>query len=273
MFGRLFGGGAEPRLAPLTQEHLRAVVEIIAETDEDDAAEAEEAITANGGAGMFVLLENRKVVGVTGAQPAEGAEGVAWLSWTYLAAACRGRGLGKQMIDMLLRELNNHEIRKIFIATSDCIEDGENIYAAAHRLYEEMGADEELRVPDYHGPGEAMLVYGMVNPTYDAPPAAEEDPPLGMVVESAERAPDSDRIAALHWRELEPGEDGPMVQGLAENMAEIRSGNARAVVVTLTSALSDLVAGALQAEGFRCVGSLTDYYAAGVDQVWWHAQT
>ena len=270
MLGRLFGG-AEPRLAPLKQEHLRAVVDIIAETDEDDAAEAEENITASGGAGMFVLLENRKVVGVTGALPADGAEGVAWLSWTYLAAACRGRGLGKQMVDLLLRELNAHEVRKIFIATSDCIEDGENIYAAAHRLYEEMGATLELRLPDYHGPDAAMLVYGMLNPAFDAPEAAEEDAPLGMVVESAERAPDSDRIAALHWRELTPDEDGPKVQGLAEQMAEIRSGNARAAVIALTSPLSDLVAGALQAEGFRCVGSLSDYYAAGVDQVWWHA--
>lgn len=270
MLGRLFGGN-EPRLVPMKQDHLSQVVAIIAETDEDDAAEAEENLIAGGGEGMFVLLVDRKVAGVTGALPVDGVEGVAWLSWTYLAAAHRGEGLGKFMINKLLGTLSEHEIRKIFIATSDYAEDGAPIYAAAHRLYEEMGAVEELRLPAYHGEDEAMIVYGLVNPAFDAPDLAPEDPPVGVMFESAERAPDSDRIAALHWRELDPGEAGAPVQGLAERMAEVRAGKACAAVIALPDPLSQIAADALQEAGFARAGRLAEYYAAGVDQIWWRA--
>lgn len=268
MLGRLFGSN-EPRLVPMKQDHLSQVVAIIAETDEDDATEAEENLISGGGEGMFVLLVDRKVAGVTGALPVDGVEDVAWLSWTYLGAVHRGKGLGKFMIDKLLGTLSEHEIRKIFIATSDCVEDGMPIYAAAHRLYQEMGAVEELRLPGYHAEDEAMIVFGLVNPAFDAPDPAPEDPPVGLMFDSAERAPDSDRIAALHWRELEPGEAGAPVQGLAERMAEVRAGKARGAVVALPRPLSDIAAEALQVKGFVRVGNLAEYYAAGVDQIWW----
>ncbi|MEO1308584.1 MAG: rhomboid family intramembrane serine protease [Pseudomonadota bacterium] len=54
----------------------------------------------------------------------------------------------------------------IFIATSDYAENGVPIYANAFRLYEEFGANIELKIPDYHSPGETKIVYGLANPEY-----------------------------------------------------------------------------------------------------------
>ena len=271
MLGRLFGGGGGPRLKPMKRDHLLDVIRIIEETDEDDAEEAEENLSRTGGEGMFVLVDGGRVIGVTGAVPAEDAPDIAWLSWTYLARSHQGKGLGRMMFDQLLGTLNEHGIRKVFIATSDYMEDGENIYAAAHRLYEEMGAAEELRVPGFHGPGEAMIVYGLDNPAFEAPEAWDEEPPRGLIVEEAQRAPDSDKVAALHWREPEEEEVGPAVRGLSETMRGIRDSNARMAVISLPAPFSDLAAGDLGNEGFAETGRLRDFYAAGVDQVWWKA--
>ncbi|WP_208353764.1 GNAT family N-acetyltransferase [Pseudaestuariivita rosea] len=262
MLGGLFGGGG-PRLKPMEFKHLSKVIEIINETDEDDAAEAEEHLLETQFQGMAVLIDGGKVIGVTGSSPVEDSDEAVWLSWTYLSEDHRGQGLGKFMVGALLDDLRAVGVRKMFISTSDYVEDGEDIYADARRFYQALGAREELRVPAYHSHDEAKIVYGL-NLTQsvvssDAPPLA-----TGVTFTGAPKAPESDGGAALTWQE-----GGVGVSGLAEAVRKADMGKARIVFTALPHDISALAASELQDYGFEKVGSLKDYYAAGEPQDWW----
>ena len=97
----------------------------------------------------------------TGAQPDLDAPGIAWLSWTYLHPDVRSQGVGRMMVDEMLTILRANNVRKVFIATSDYMEDGEDVYLDARRFYESLGAELELLQRDYHQRGEARYVYGL----------------------------------------------------------------------------------------------------------------
>lgn len=261
MFGSLFGRGG-PALKPMQLSHLPRVLAIIQETDEDDATAAQGALSESRCAGMFVLMDRGEVIGVTGASPAEGSDDAMWLSWTYLTAARRGEGLGRFMIDELLRDLDKAGIRKIFIASSDYEEDGVSIYEDAQRFYKHLGAVEELRVPDYHARGEAQIVYGLENPRVEKTAGPPPEPLAGVAFAEPVRAPETEDVAALHWRE-----SGPGVQGLDSAMRA--AAGARAIVTALPQDVSDYAEGHLLAAGFKLVGALPDFHDVGFAQVWW----
>ncbi|NSX56188.1 GNAT family N-acetyltransferase [Parasulfitobacter algicola] len=263
MLGGLFGGGG-PRLKPMEFKHLRYVIDIINETDEDDAAEAEEDLLESQFANMFVLLERGNVLGVTGYSPIEDTDKAVWLSWTYLAKMHRGQGLGKLMVNDLLKSLADQGARKMFISTSDYTEDGVDIYADARAFYQSLGAFEELRVPAYHSADEAKIIYGLINS--EAVPARAEDfpPAKGVTFTGAPQAPESEGGAALTWKE-----EGIGVNGLAEVIRKAQAGGARILVTSLPQDISALAAPDLEHYGFEKVGSLADYYAVGEAQDWW----
>ena len=263
MFSKIFGAKG-PRLVAMEARHHAHVLDIIAETDEDDATEAHAGFQDDGYEGMFVLVDGSDVLGVTGAHLAENSDDVAWLSWTYLTTNTRGEGLGQIMLDGLLGQLNQHGVRKIFIATSDYAEDGEMIYADAMAFYRSLGAEEEMRVPDYHARGEAKIVYGLVNPGIEPLPAPEEEPITGVTFTRATPAPESDGGFGLDWDLTGTG-----VEGLARAEDEARENGARAVFVALPSDASAIAAAELEQSGFACAGRLQDYYAVGLDEVWW----
>ncbi len=263
MLGSLFGGG-KPKLVPMKMTHLSQVVQIIAQTDEDDALEAEESLIASNCAGMFVLVDRRKVVGVTGANPAEGSEDAFWLSWTYLDWDWRGQGWGQFMIDELLRDLDEVNVRKIFIASSDYEENGAPIYAASHKFYTALGAVEELMVPDYHNPGEAQLIFGLINPGVDKAADALPDAPTGVSFGAPFPAPESEGVYALNWQI-----EGTGVQGLEGVVREVAEKGGRGVVAALPSDVSALAEKQLQRAGFEKIGALKDFYDTGFDQIWW----
>lgn len=263
MFNKLFGQKG-PRLVPMGPEHHAYVIAIIGETDEDDAEEAEDQFREDGYEGMFVLVDGRKVLGVTGAHLAENSDDVAWLSWTYLASDARGEGLGQIMLDGLLGMLNEHGVRKIFIATSDYAEDGEMIYADAIDFYRSLGAEEEMRVPDYHDEGETKIVFGLVNPGVEPGPEREIAPFAGVSFKGIAQAPETEDSFGLDW-EL----TGSGVAGLDERLAEARSRDGRMVFAALPSDASEIAEDALRAAGFTCPGRLRDYHGPGVDDVWW----
>ncbi|QAX29101.1 rhomboid family intramembrane serine protease [Leisingera sp. NJS204] len=263
MFENLFGTKA-PALKPMVLNHLSRVVEIIAQTDEDDAAEAEAAMLSQGVSNMFILKQGSSILGVTGYTPDTEADGVAWLSWTYLDQDCAGQGLGRQMMSDLLQKLTDSQMRKLFIETSDYAEDGEQIYAAAHRMYEEFGADLEVRVPDYHEPGEAKMIYALVNHEQAAPPAPELKVSNGIRFTGAEKAPEGDKVAGLKWQETGKG-----LEGAEAVLADAAVNGARMAVLVLPSDLSTANSAALQSQGFKFCGSLKDFYSLGLQQDWW----
>ena len=263
VFGNLFGS-AEPTLKPMQLTHLSKGIAIINETDEDDALDAEETLLKRGMDGMFVLMQRQDVLGVTGYAVDEDTDGSAWLSWTYLTEDRRGEGLGGQMMNDLLGKLNEIGIRKIFMATSDYAEDGVPIYADAFKLYEEFGAEIELKVPDYHSPGETKIVYGLNNPEYPDEEPFQRAAPKGIRFTGAYLAPEAEGTMGIDWQEADDG-----VSGLAEATASATKKKGHLAVLALPSDLSDLAQNVLSDEGYAICGKLADFYQTGLHQVWW----
>lgn len=262
----IFGGGG-PQLKPMQLTDLSRVVEIINETDEDDAAEAEEGFLADGCANMFVFKERGRTIGVTGfsvVDPEE-AEDVAWLSWNYLSHDARGQGLGHEMFDKMLAQLTHEGMRKLFISTSDYVEDGVAIYADAQKLYAKFGAETEVTIPDYHAPGEAMIIMALSNsdhPAFNAEPVKLPLNPSGLRIIGVHPAPESETSVALHWEE-----GGTGLQGLESALNSVQSG--QMAVMTLPSDISNTYEGKLVQSGFVRCGDVRDYYAPGLHQTWW----
>ncbi len=263
VFNALFGSKG-PMLKPMEWRHVSPAVQIIAQTDEDDAFEAESKFVNEGTNNMFVLQDQGKVLGLIGYSLDEDMSDVAWLSWTYLDQAHTGRGLGGQMLNDLLGKLAQQQIRKIFIETSDYEEFGKKIYAAAHKLYEEFGAAVELTVPGYHSPREAKIIYGLDNP--DAPELPPEYPAstTGLTVIGLHKAAETDDVAGLRWHE-----GGNGLSGLDQQLSLARMQKYRMAVLTVPSDLSDAHAADLAAQGMTKSGELKEFYGKGVHQVWW----
>ncbi len=269
--GLLGGGGAKaaapsegPFVRPMEMEDLPAALDIIDAHDDDDAEEAEEALNERQCAGMLVVEENGQILGLTGAVPDEDVPDIRWLSWTYLREDARGKGVGFMLVNELLSQLDQEGVRKIFIATSDYKEDGKDIYADARAFYEEMGAREELRIPDYHDTGETKIIYSLINENIDpGPPLTAET--QGVTFEDFAEAPESEDGYGLIWTETE--EAG--VSGLATQLDRASREGARAVFVELPDDLSAMAEADLSGSGFTKAGALTDYYGPGADQIHW----
>jgi membrane associated rhomboid family serine protease/GNAT superfamily N-acetyltransferase len=262
MLSSLFGKKG-PHLKPMEWKHVSKAVEIIGQTDEDDAAEAERIFVDSGYTNMFVLVDRGEVLGVTGFGIDENVPDVAWLSWTYLDDASLGQGLGSQMLNDLLGMLAKHNIRKIFIETSDYEEDGRRVYASAHRLYQEFGANVELTLPDYHEVGEAKIIYGIDNPEAGQTDAAETDD-TGIRVTGIEKAPETEDVAGFIWEETPVG-----IAGLDFYSRELEQSGFRMGVLPLPLDLSRSNTEELEELGFIRVGQLNDYYSTGQSQDWW----
>lgn len=263
MFANLFGAKG-PTLKPLEWSHMARVVEIIGQTDEDDAAEAENTLLNQGYDTMFALVDKGHVLGVTGYGIDEQVPDLAWLSWTYLDEAEMGRGLGSQMLNDLLGKLNKIGVRKIFIETSDYEEDGQKIYANAHRLYEEFGASVELTLPDYHAPGEAKIIYGLDNPEAQETPGPDSGGATGLSITALQLASETEDVAGLEWSEAPQD-----FVGLVDRLAEARANSYRMAVLAIPTDLSTAHGQTLEKQGMCHVGTLQDYYHTGLHQEWW----
>lgn len=263
MFANLFGPKG-PHLEQMEWKHTARVVEIIAQTDEDDAEEAENGFLKGDFEDMFVLVDRKEVLGVIGFSMDEQVPDLAWLSWTYLDKAHLGKGLGSQMLNDLLGRLNQMGVRKIFIETSDYEDFSKKIYAAAHRLYEEFGAELELTVPAYHDRDEAKLIYGLKNPELSDPPSPEPAGATGLLITGLQKAPETRDVGGLAWNEAPSG-----VSGLTDQLNIARQKQYRMAVLPVPSDISDANATTLEAQGMRRVGRLSDYYTTDLHQDWW----
>ncbi len=271
LLGRLFGGGqAEPSapqdgpfVRPMRPDDLPAALAIIEDHDEDDAEEAEDSLQERQCAGMLVVEENGEILGLTGAVFDDHVPDIRWLSWTYVRSDARNRGVASLMVGELLRILDEDGVRKLFIATSDYREEGEDLYADAQAFYRDLGATEELRVPDYHDTGEAKIIFSLINENVSPgePLTAET---AGLAFDDIAEAPESEDGYGLVWHEAEEG-----VSGLDDQLSRAQEEDARAVFVELPQDLSQFADSALRAAGFTRAGTLSDYYGPGADQVHW----
>lgn len=263
MLGSLFGG-KQPALKPMQLTHLFDALEIIEETDSDDAREAEASLKSEGLEGMFVLLQKRQVIGLTGFNLDEQVPDIAWLSWTYLAKSHMNEGYGSQMMDSLLGKLKGKGIRKLFIATSDYDHFGKQLYANAHRMYESFGAKVELTIPQFHGTREAKIVYGLNNPEFSSRSILAPSPNTGLHIRKGAFEAESDRVLGLVWQETDAG-----LSGMEDALQDARRQHAKRVSLAVPSDLSGANTAAIMSHGFDKVGKLKDYYAPGLHQDWW----
>ncbi|WP_282119452.1 GNAT family N-acetyltransferase [Ruegeria atlantica] len=263
LFNALFGSKG-PTLTPMEWRHVSPAIQIIAQTDEDDAAEAEDKFVNEGTQNMFVLQDRGNVLGLIGYSIDEDVPDVAWLSWTYLDQAQTGKGLGGQMLNDMLGKLAQLQIRKIFIETSDYEEFGKKIYAAAHKLYEEFGAAVELTVPGYHSPREAKIIYGLDNPDAPELPPAHPASTTGLSVVDLQKAAETNDVAGLRW-----SESGTGLNGLDQQLSLARTQKYRMAILTVPSDLSDAHAAELQGQGMKKCGALKEFYGKDLHQDWW----
>jgi len=264
MFKTLFADKT-PMLKPMQPKHVARVVEIISQTDEDDASEALRSFETYGFDGKFVLLRDGFVIGITGYAVDDQVQDVAWLSWHYLDERFTGQGFGSGLFEDLLNHLNSAGFRMLFIETSDYEEDGAPVYAAAHRMYEKFGARKTVTVPDYYAPGEAKIIYGLENQQRPAPQFEMTAPDKGLSIAGLEEDPECDGVLGIRWEES----DVPGTTTLADAVRQARQSRARLVVFVLPADLSMANETDIKTAGFSPCGNLPDFYATGLDQVWW----
>jgi GNAT superfamily N-acetyltransferase len=255
-------------LRPMTSIDIPEAVKIIALTDEDDAEEAEQNLTNRHCQGMYVLEEAGLTIGMTGYYKSDNVEDIGWLSWTYLHPSAQGQGGGKYMMRELLRILDEDNIRKLFIATSDYCEDGVNIYASAHAFYESFGATKEVQIDDYHDSGEAMIIYGLGNPRYDSakPQAQIQDMMLGVDFSGIHPAAESANGYEVQW---ESSTETRNITGLENCVTQAKQLKARILLLALPEDITNTVSTSLNEAGFVNCGMLQDYYEKDLGQVYW----
>ncbi len=253
---------------PMEPADIRHVLDLIHEHDEDDANEAQ-ACFDDTLQGMFVAVDNGKIVGVTGADAEPETSDIAWLSWTYVEKSQQRQGIGRYLVNGLIGELKNAGIRKVFISTGDYVEDGEDIYAAAKAFYHELGARLEIKIEDYYAKGEARYIYGLdiEEPVSVEPPAQSGD----LIFDGLEEADESADGVLLSWREYRPEQDSDIdpAEKLTEYMDQARREKVRFIGAAIPFDLSEGAIKGLKKKGFVQVGELKDYYAPGISQLFW----
>ena len=262
----MFGGGSKsgPALRPMEESDLGGVLRIIAQHDEDDFAEARDGLKESV-EGMFVLAEGRKVIGITGGAVDPHSDDIVWLSWTYVDAERQGQGLGTTMFRAMTDLLRQDGVRKLFINTSDYVDDGQDMYAPARAFYEKMGAQLEVKLPDYHAPGETRITYGL-----DLTGGVDRSVhPGGGAVRfiDIEELDESDGGWGLVWEEAEGAADPAAVDPALQHwINEARRRNARILFAAVPSDLCANLNQAFGATGFAHHGRMLDYFAPNIHQ-------
>lgn len=106
---------------------------------------------------VLVGISADRVAGVIGyLRDRRRAQGVFWLGWFYVHSQGRGQSFGKRLLERVIAEVREHGGRKLYTDTSSF-----KLYDRAHRLYREVGFEEEGTLRDYYEDGENQVVYGM----------------------------------------------------------------------------------------------------------------
>lgn len=261
MFGGSKGG---PQLRPMERGDMGGVLRIIAQHDEDDFEEARESLREDI-EGMFVLTDGGKVVGVTGGHVDRHTDDIVWLSWTYVDIERQGAGLGTTMFRAMTDLLRGDGVRKLFINTSDYMDEGEDMYAAARAFYEKMGATLEVTLPDYHARGESRFTYGL---DLVRPPRRNEHPSGGAVrFIDIEELDESKGGLGLVWEEVDIASDPAAVDpNLRHWIDEAHRSKARILFAAVPSDLCANLNQAFGETGFAHHGRLLDYFAPNIHQ-------
>jgi len=102
-------------------------------------------------------VHTEEMLGVTGYEPDKyQTPGVYWLSWTYVRADARRKGIGSALLQHVKDELRRLRARKLYIDTSS-----DASYTNAVRLYQKHGFVIQACLPGYYGPGEDYVILAL----------------------------------------------------------------------------------------------------------------
>ena len=272
------GGAADQPhriLRPMIESDVKPILDIIYNHDDDDGEEAEAAFERSL-SDKYVMEFEGRVMGMTGFRADDHSPQTAWLSFTYIHNYFRQKGNAYWMMLELRNILEAQGIKRLFIATSDYEDEdtGEDIYLPARNFYEhKLNAERELRVDDYYAPGESKYIYSLpVSSVDDVTPAELPENHKARFV-GLDEADESDTSYVTLWEEMAPGEDEPKsklpTKSFEEMIDEVRSYGGKAMFVTLPNYISINHAAELEASGFKKLGTLNDYFAPGMDEVYW----
>jgi len=281
------GQGSEPHriIRPMTEADIKPVLEIIYDHDEDDGEEAEAAFEETL-ADKYVMEFEGRMMGMTGFRPDPDTANTAWLSFTYIHEFFQRRGNAHWMMLALRDILEESGIERLFIATSDYIDEdtGEDIYLPARNFYEnKLNARYELKIDDFYAPGESKYIYSL--PVTDR---SEQSEPVNVNTKARfvglGEASESDTSYVTLWEEDmgqgDMGEDTNddtrentqshlPTKSLYELIDEVKSYGGKALFVTLPDYISNHHTKELREAGFKDIGTLQDYFAKDIGEVHW----
>jgi N-acetylglutamate synthase-like GNAT family acetyltransferase len=263
MFDRSLYTEGNLALRPMQHNDVRQVLEIIAEFDEDDAAEAQQTYEQSL-QDQYCLTDNNEVIGVCGFKSIPDTDRTYALSWTYLASNHRHRGKGSRMLRWLLDLLHSYNARKLFVSTSDYRdpEDGD-IYRSAREAYAEVGFKEELRHRDFYAPGESMISLGLR--LQDRMSQANEKSDLAIRLTDVDEIPETDGSYWLAWDQVDISE-GTKPQDFRKVIDQVAGWGARHLYMSIPSDIPSATS-LMSSSGFKTAGRLIDYFEDGVDEV------
>lgn len=259
------------RFRPLTAKYAQAALEIVYDHDEDDGDAAQAALSGDLSAFHMVEVDGA-LAGFTGYSRIMEAPTSAWLSWTYVHEEFRRKGVGGYMLAELSRLLARKKVDRLFISTSDYTEDGVDIYADARRFYERVGARCDLKIPDFYEPGEAKYIYRLALGEQGFGYPSQEGN-VNVCFSEIEQIDETDTAWALLWEEYPASASADIEQDdramIDDLIAQACADGAHAIFASLPSNLSSAASGTLQQAGFRNLGSVTDYYGPGLNDIYW----
>ena len=82
--------------------------------------------------------------------------GILWINWLYDREDCRGRGIGRALLDFCIECAIAQEARKLYLDTSS-----DKSYSRAVELYKRSGFEQEGSLHDYYEKGKDYLIFGL----------------------------------------------------------------------------------------------------------------
>ena len=255
----------EPVFRAMQRSDVKAALKIINGADTDDRSHAAKTYKASL-EDKYVLVIGEHLVGVTGLTYAEETERTYWLSWTYIATDFRNLGYGKLMLNRVLEIMQEMEVRKTFISTSDFWDAMEgDIYDDAKRLYQSLSFVEEVRVKDYYASGEDMFVFARrIDPALTSPPMMGPPDNRSIVFDGFHLAPEGREAYIVDWHFGPEGQENTAADQFENNLAKLR--NPRCALASVPSDAQAAIQG-LKDWGLIEVGRMRDFFEDGVDNV------
>ncbi len=249
---------------PMSPQDVGAVLDIIAQNDEDDFEQAQQSFRDSLD-DQFVMTAQGAVVGTTGAAYAEGTDETYWLSWTYLDEVYRGRGLGTVMLETMLGRLRESKARKVFVNMSDYVDPERGpIYQDALQAYQRAGFVEELKHLEYYDRNESLIVLGLrLKDPENSEQFVTPDQRAGVIVDCDEIS-DTEDAYLIDWEYTEGA--GSTDEDIQKYVKKVAKWEGR-IIFAGACAEATRVISLFRNNGFVEEGRLSDFYEDGLDDV------